>query len=198
MMLIEETPIPDTGLPIEAFKAHLRMSSGFGPDDVQGAVLASFLRAAIAAVEARTGKALFVRKFMLTVSEWQTLDTQVLPIGPVTSILLIETVARDGTRTEANAANYWLQQDMQRPRVKAAGTLPRIPTGGEGFVAFHAGFALTWDTLPADLRQAVMMLAAHYYEYRNDTGLSDGCMPFGVSSLLERYKMVRLGAGVTT
>ena len=63
-------------------------------------------------------------------------------------------------------------------------------------VHFVAGFADNWEGVPADLRQAVLMLAAHYYEYRHDTGLSNGCMPFGVSSLIERYKALRLGAGV--
>ena len=40
-----------------------------------------------------------------------------------------------------------------------------------------------------------MLLAAHYYEFRNETSLSDGCMPFGVSSLIERYKIMRIYGG---
>ena len=39
------------------------------------------------------------------------------------------------------------------------------------------------------------MLAAHYYEYRHETRLGDGCMPFGVSSLIERYRPLRIGLG---
>ncbi|PCH74343.1 MAG: hypothetical protein COC12_04000, partial [Rhodobacteraceae bacterium] len=50
--------------------------------------------------------------------------------------------------------------------------------------------------LPADLGQAVLLLAAHYYEYRDETSLGDGCMPFGVSSLVQRYRAVRLSLGV--
>jgi len=41
----------------------------------------------------------------------------------------------------------------------------------------------------------VLLLAAHYYEYRDETALGEGCMPFGVSSLIERYRTVRLFAG---
>lgn len=63
MMLNEETTVPDAALPVEEFKAHLRLGSGFGNDTVQDAVLVSFLRAAIAAVEVRTGKALIERDF---------------------------------------------------------------------------------------------------------------------------------------
>ena len=73
--------------------------------------------------------------------------------------------------------------------------MPSIPTAGAVVVTFQAGFGEVWGDIPADLRQAVMLLAAHYYEYRNETSLSDGCMPFGVSSLIERYKVMRIGSG---
>ena len=51
MMLIEETTVPDGVLPVAAFKAHLRLGSGFDTDDVQDALVRSFLRAALAAIE---------------------------------------------------------------------------------------------------------------------------------------------------
>lgn len=152
MMLIEQTPIADADLPVEAFKAHLRLGSGFGTGETQDAVLASFLRAAIAAVEGRTGKALLMRMFALTLGHWTTDCGQVLPVAPVSA-------------------------------------------KGSVVVHFEAGFAAAWEGVPSDLRQAVLMLAAHYYEYRHETRLGDGCMPFGVSSLIERYRPLRIGLG---
>lgn len=41
-MLIEETGVAEADLPLEPFKAHLRMGSGFGTETVQEPVLASF------------------------------------------------------------------------------------------------------------------------------------------------------------
>jgi len=41
----------------------------------------------------------------------------------------------------------------------------------------------------------VLLLAAHYYEHRTETALGEGCMPFGVASLIERYRKVRLLGG---
>ncbi|MFK7834904.1 MAG: head-tail connector protein [Sulfitobacter sp.] len=198
MMLIEETPLPDAALPVTALKAHLRLGSGFGPDDVQDVVLVSFLRAAIAAVEARTSKALIVRDFSLSVTEWHVGDRQALPVAPVRDVAEVAQVAADGTRTIVDAQTYWLERDAQRPRLRSVGaSLPAIQRGGSAEIRFEAGFADDWDSLPDDLCQAVLMLAAHYYEYRHDTGLSDGCMPFGVSSLIERYKLMRLGIGAS-
>lgn len=196
MMLIDETAIADEVLPIEAFKAHLRLGSGFATGELQEPVLASFLRAAIAAVEGRTGKVLLARVFTLTVNAWQAGDWQALPVAPVSDVTQVEQVTADGGRTDIDLAGVWLERDSQRPKLRASGAaLPAVPSKGSMAVHFEAGFAPDWAGVPADLRQAVLMLAAHYYEYRQDTGLSKGCMPFGVSSLIERYKNIRLGAG---
>lgn len=196
MMLIEETPVADAALPVEAFKAHLRLGSGFGQDGLQDVVLVSFLRAALAAIEARTGKALFTRGFVWTVSHWRDDAAQPLPIAPVTGLTDVTVIAGNGTEIAVGPAHYWLERDMHRPRLRSTGSaLPGIPEGGSVRMRFDAGMGAEWSDVPPDLQQAVLMLAAHYYEYRNDTGLSEGCMPFGVSSLIERYKIIRIGAG---
>ena len=53
-----------------------------------------------------------------------------------------------------------------------------------------------WEDVPADLAQAALMLAAHYHEYRDATALDGGCMPFGVSALIERYRPLRLSGAL--
>ena len=47
-----------------------------------------------------------------------------------------------------------------------------------------------WLHLKATL---VVLLAAHYHEYRDETALAQGFMPFGVSSLIARYQPMRIG-----
>lgn len=196
MMLIEDTPVPDAALPVEAFKAHLRLGSGFGPDDVQDAVIRSFLRASMAAIEARTGKALMARMFTLTRSDWADRCGQVLPVAPVQAVVSVMVVDGDEVETLVEAATYRLERDSQCPQLRPkGGLLAAVPTHGQVRIRFEAGYGLDWEGVPADMQQAVLMLAAHYYEYRDDTALSDGCMPFGVSSLIERYKTVRMGFG---
>ncbi|WP_299282264.1 hypothetical protein [uncultured Tateyamaria sp.] len=194
MMLIEETTVPDAALPVEEFKAHLRLGSGFGNDSVQDAVLTGFLRAAVAAIEARTNKVLIERDFKLSVNDWQSGDAQPLPVAPVQALTGLSLVDRAGVETPVDGAVYWLERDAHRPRVRAVGAaLPGIPAAGHVDVTFRAGFAPALSGAPVDLVQAVMLLAAHYYEFRHETTLSEGCMPFGVTSLIERYKVFRLG-----
>ncbi len=196
MMLIEETTVPDAALPVDAFKAHLRLGSGFGQGDVQDVVLKSFLRAAMAAIEARTSKILITRSFSWSLTFWRDASAQVLPVAPVGVVSRVALVTRNGVPTDVDTSVYWVERDGQRPRLRSTGTaLPGIPSAGAVLIEFDAGYGADWASLPGDMQQAVLMLAAHYYEYRNDTGLSDGCMPFGVSSLIERFKTMRMGMG---
>ena len=188
--------MPDAALPVDEFKAHLRLGTSFGQDTAQDEVLSGFLRAAMAAIESRTGKILMTRPFSWSLTFWRDRDSQVLPVAPISALTRLSTVARDGGESDIDPAQYWLQRDSQRPKLRAVGAcLPVIPQGGSAVIEFEAGYGPAWNDLPADLRQAVMLLAAHYYEYRDETSLSDGCMPFGVSSLIERYKVMRMGPG---
>lgn len=194
MMLIEETVVPDSSLPIEDFKAHLRLGTGFGDDALQDPVLLGFLRAALSAIEARTSKILFERGFLWSLAKWQGVDSQPLPVAPVTALMRVTMVARNGSETDFDLEKLRLVRNVQQPCIVALGTmLPSIPSGGAVDIRFRAGWGPAWGDLPADLRQAVFLLAAHYYEFRSETTLSEGCMPFGVTSLIERYRTVRMG-----
>ncbi|TNF20602.1 MAG: hypothetical protein EP318_10285 [Rhodobacteraceae bacterium] len=199
MMLVEETTVPQAALPVEEFKAHLRLGSGFSGASVQDAVLESFLRAAMAAIEARTGKILIARAFTYTVTFWRRPEVQSLPVAPVNAVTSVEIRNGTGAAEVVDPGDYRLVQDGQAPGLRATGSLlPVIPRGGSAVIGFAAGYAEDWAGLPADLAQAVMLLAAHYYEYRNETALGQGCMPFGVTSLIERYRVMRIGTGVRT
>ena len=193
-MLITETNLPDAALPVAALKAHLRMGTGFDTDSLQDAVLVSFLRAAMAAIEARTGKVLLEREFTLSVHALRNAQALPLTVAPVTVVADVLLVTRSGIETSVNASVYWLERDAQNPRLRAtAACLPGPETGGALRVRFLAGYGPEWEDVPADLQQAVLMLAAHYYEYRHDTGLGNGCMPFGVTALIERFRTLRMG-----
>jgi len=196
MMLMEETAVPLAALPLAEFKAHLRLGTGFSDGDIQDPVLESFLRAALAAIEARTGKVLLEREFSWVLSGWRDAKGQALPVAPVSAVLRLALRNRDDEEEVIAPTLYRLERDAHRPVLRPAGRfLPSIAPGGVAEIVFRAGYGAGWGDLPSDLAQAVLMLAAHYYEYRHETGLSGGCMPFGVSSLIERYRTVRLLGG---
>ena len=196
MMLVEVTSVPVAALPLTQFKAHLRLGTGFSDAGLQDVVLESFLRAALSAIEGRTGKILIERDFAWTLTAWRECDRQALPVAPVSAITGVVLISAVSVETVVAPALYRLVPDMQRPCVVAlSGMLPSVPVNGSVRVGFMAGFGPAWSDLPPDLAQAVLMLAAHYYEYRQDTTLGAGCMPFGVTALIERYRTVRLFGG---
>ncbi len=199
MMLVEETSVPTEALPVQEFRDHLRLGSGFSDDTLQDSVLESFLRAAISAVEARTGKVMLQQTFCWTVYGWRDQAKQGLPVAPVSEVVDVTLEDAQGAVVLVASSAYRMVRDPQSPCLRGvSGALPSIPKDGSVTVRFVAGYGADWSDCPADMRQAVLLLAAHYYEYRHETTLSEGCMPFGVVSLLERYRPIRLSAGAVT
>ncbi len=194
MMIVEDTPVPLARLPIAELRAHLRMGTGFAEDTLQDNVLEGFLRAALAAVEGRCSKVLIARVFTWRLSAWQDGQAQALPLAPVISVEAVRLLDGAEMPTEVAATQYRLEMVAHVPRVRATGScLPNPVRGGQIEIVASVGFAAQWPDVPADLRQAVLMLAAHYYEFRNETALGAGCMPFGVTSLVARYRPLRIG-----
>lgn len=190
MHLTETSPIPSAALPVGALRAHLRLSSGFADDTTEDALLEQYLLAAIAGVEGRVGRALLQRSYRLRLMQWRDGHGQGLLVAPVLSIQSVTLIGADGTETLVAPGRYRLEADATRPRLVAAGTaLPMIPTGGAVEIAFSAGFGVVWDEIPADLRQAVLLLAAQFYEGRDGAG----DMSSGVRALLERWRDLRIG-----
>lgn len=196
MMLTEVTAVPGAALPVEALKDHLRMGSGFVLPAGQEDLLAGYLRAAMAAIEGRIAKALIERRFRWELEAWRDPAEVALPLAPVGGIVSVTLVdAADGMVVLPGAA-WRLVRDLHRPRLSgAAGALPMVPTGGKAVVEFDAGFGPVWADVPADLQQAVLLLAAEFYEHRHDDGTSGAGLPFGVVTLIERWRQVRVLGG---
>lgn len=193
MMLVEKTTVEATALPVAQFREHLRLGSGFSDDGLQDGILEIYLRAAMAAIEARTQKVLLERELVWTVRDWRDGVEEALPVAPVSAISEVKRVARDGAETSLSAGEWQFIPDQHRALL--VGSLPHIPQGASLRISFLAGYGPEWSDVPPDLGQAVLLLAAHYYEFRHDMAASGGAMPHGVQALIERYRTVRLFLG---
>ncbi|WP_374376880.1 hypothetical protein [Tabrizicola sp.] len=195
MMLTEETAVPQAALPVEEMKDHLRMGSGFADDGLQDGLIETYLRAALAAIEGRIGKMLFQRRFLLALECWRN-EEQALPVAPVAAVVSVTLVDAAGGEMVVPAGAYRLVKDLHRPRLAGkGGALPTIPGEGLVKVVFDAGFGAAWTDIPVDLRQAVLLLAGEFYEHRHDDGAQAAGLPFGVVTLIERWRTVRILGG---
>jgi uncharacterized phiE125 gp8 family phage protein len=189
MNVTELTPVPPEALPVAELGERLRLATGLAPDPGQEALLAGLLRSAMAAIEARTGKAIVRRMFRLTVAAWRDLGEQALPVAPVATVAALRIVDRAEVAVEADADGWRLIPDPHRPLLRSVGfTLPTIPVGGRAEIDFTAGYGASWAEVPSDLRQAVLMLAATFH----DTPASGVGIPESVAALVAPYRHVRL------
>ena len=113
----------------------------------------------------------------------------------VHSVERIEIDDGNGIVTALPVEGWRLVPDVQRPMILPTGViLPHVPRRGSVTVTFLAGFGDVWAQVPADLAQAVILLAARYYDDRSQDKGSHA-MPFGVSALIEKWRAVRTLAG---
>jgi uncharacterized phiE125 gp8 family phage protein len=193
MELIETSSVAREDLPVVAFRTHLRLGTGFANEAALDPELARYLATAVAQIEARTGKVILRRSFRLVLQAWQSVDAQPLPVAPIASLEAVTLRNRSGMTSVVAPERYRLIGDRHRPQIVAQGAmLPPIPIGGQAEVDFTAGFGISWDAVPDDLAQAVLLIAAQLFEQRTGASVA---MPSGVEALIARWTPVRLSAG---
>jgi uncharacterized phiE125 gp8 family phage protein len=193
MLLSELSQSPTPALPIAVLKDHMRLGTAFGADTLQDGLIEAHLRAAMASIEARIGKVLLTRRYRLTLPDWRSLSEQPLPLAPVVDVISVDVF--DVADTQTPITRFKLLKDRHRPKLVATGLLfTAVPTDGRLEIVFDAGFGTDWADIPADLAQAVLLLAAQYYEARHDGQVAG--LPLAVQSLIEPWRNVRvLGGG---
>ena len=193
MILTETSPAAVNPVPLDEFAAHLRLAQGFADDSAEDGLLELYLRNATSVVEARVCKALIRREFKLQVTAWNRDGLLVLPVGPVAAIGSLSFIR--GAETIALTADSWsleIATSRQRVTGPGGGALPAIPDGHLAELVFDAGFGESWNDVPGDLSQAVMLLAAHYFENRTGDAEPGQGIPVAVQALLETQQPVRL------
>ncbi len=137
MMLVELTTVAQAALPVAELKEHLRLGSGFADDGVQDGLLEGFLRAALAAIEGRTGKALFEREMRWSGPVRLVNGAIALPVAPVSAVGEVALIDARGDETVLAGSDWRLGGDAGAP-------LLVLPGGGCGSISWRA----TGPTLP--------------------------------------------------
>lgn len=190
-MQLKEVAPPDLAPVLSEFSAHLRLGFGFADSGAENALLEQYLETAVAAIETRTAQALLTRDFVLRLTGWDRRGYLALPVGPVASIDRIRFVLSGGD-VALDPGQWTLAPGTSRQLLTgpAGDALPPPPSGAMIELDFTAGHAPAWTGIPAELRQAVLMLAAHYHEGRyGDTGNG---IPPSVAALLAPHQPARL------
>ena len=168
-------------------RAHLKLDA-----TEEDALLTALVTAARTTLEAETRRAFMTQNWRLTLDEWPAGPLE-LPLAPVASVTAVKTAALSGAMVPIDPGFYEVDAKGEPPRIAAkrgqAWPMPATRLAGIS-IDFTAGYGAAAD-VPMPLRQAVLLLAAHWFENREPLG--EGAeLPLTVSALVARYRRLHL------
>lgn len=173
-------------------KAHLRLD---GTDE--DTLIASLIITSRLHVEAALGLALITQGWSYFFDAWPPGRDVILPLRPVQTVTAVKLYGADTSVSVVPVDTYLLDGSSTPARLvrSAALTWPtpsRIANGIE--VCLVAGYGTDAASVPAPIRQAILLLVAHWYEHREpiEIGAAGTPVPPMVSDLLTPYRRVRL------
>jgi uncharacterized phiE125 gp8 family phage protein len=194
MSLILITGPTATPISIQEIRAQCRVDSAD-----EDALLMAYVRSATDAIEEMTGLRLLDQTWEYSIDAFPARCGWIrLPLAPL--LALVSIVYQDSTGTvQTLSVDIYLIRGLGSAQpaqlILAPGkTWPSTWHGlGSVMIRFRAGW-VDWNGVPEALRQAVMMLACHWFENRSTTaaGPNHGPVshvPFGVRELIEPYRI---------
>lgn len=179
------TPPVNEPLTLAEAKAFLRVEHG--DDD---AVITALIAAARVHVEAMTRRALLAQTWRFVLDAWPR-DGRFAPrIGPLRELVAARLFDADGTVRDMDES---LVVDVGANVIAApCFALPAPGRARAGIeLDVSCGYGAEAGDVPADLRQAMRLLLAHWYDHRVAT-VDGALVPASVSALIAPYRMLAL------
>lgn len=189
MALFRTVAAESEPLTVSECKAYLRITHA--DDDP---LISGLIRAAREEVEQQTGTAMIDQAWRLTLDGWPTDRDALLSRHPVREILSVTAFGEDGEASLIDPAIYRLDSGS-RPARLGFGDPPAAGIAANGLeIDFRAGYGESGADVPDLLKRAMMLLVAHWYEFRGVYGAKDQpvSVPDAVGRLIAGYRSRRL------
>jgi uncharacterized phiE125 gp8 family phage protein len=172
-------------------KAHIRVTDG-GED----ALINSLITTSRLQIEAGLGLALITQDWRLVLDCWPLGDTLEVPLRPLASVSEIRVYDNDANASIVDPLGYTVDTASMVPRIASRSgywPIPGARTNGIE-IDFIAGYGANADTVPAPIRQAMLLLVGHWYEHRETASSAtlSASIPDRVSKLLQPYVVPQL------
>ncbi len=172
-------------------KAHLRVDGTNEDTLIASLILTSRLH-----IETGLGLALITQSWRLLLDAWPGTKILELPLRPLQSVEEVRVLAADGSPETIEASAYLVDIAGTPSRLVRNGAIwPQPGQAANGIeIDFTAGYGAGASDVPAPIRQALLLLVAHWYEHRDpiEIGSPTTVIPAVVSDLLEAYRTKRL------
>lgn len=169
-------------------KAHLRITHA---DEDQ--LISTLIISARRIVEARAGLVLIEQDWTCYFDDWPDDGMISLPLSPVMTVEDLSVLGEDDVPAVIDPAHYYVDLASRPARLLLRGSRVwarpgRIANGIA--IAVTAGFGGAASTVPEPLRQAILMLVAHWHEHRGNA--EPPALPLTLDALIQPYREVRL------
>lgn len=169
-------------------KAHLRITHS-----EEDALITALIGSGRRVVEARAGLMLIEQVWTIFADDWPADGVMELAVAPLSSIDELAVYGEDGTKAGIDPAHFYADLVSRPPRLMLRGS--RVwAAPGRGLngiaVTVKAGFGPLATDVPEPLRQAILLLVAHWYEHRGNGNPPP--LPLTLDALLKPFRAVRL------
>ncbi|MEP2943587.1 MAG: head-tail connector protein [Hyphomicrobiales bacterium] len=165
-------------------------------DEAENEVIAALITTARLHVERLTRRIVLNQTWRFYLDDLPQNSLVKLGIGPVREVLQVVSFNREGNPSVVPAEDYIVDVSSVPARIKFRNNTRMLPTRSlNGYeIDFIAGFGPTTLQVPADLRQAILMLVVHWYENRSAVATDVDLIstPKGVNDLIQPYRVVNL------
>jgi len=189
-MALFRTVVPDVEpVTLADAKANLRLDH-----DGEDALIGSLIRAAREEIEASCGLALIDQSWRLTLDRLPPSGRVLLRRHPVREVQSVTVFGSDGEASLVDPAFFSLDAHARPARLHFHTT----PTPGAVLngveIDFVAGFGEAGTDVPDLIKRAILLLVAHWYEFRAAFGAAEQPVswPAGYDRLIAPYRSRRL------
>jgi uncharacterized phiE125 gp8 family phage protein len=169
-------------------KAFLRVD-----DTAEDALITTLIGAARLHVEGVTGRALLAQSWRVVLDAWPE-DRQVkLPVTPFMAVTEITAYDAAGAAHAVPLAQFMSEPDRLLLPANVTG-MPVLRERQGIEIDYVAGFGTEPAEVPADIRQALLLLVGYWFEHRDAVIVagSGAVVPSGFDRMVAGYKRVRL------
>lgn len=190
MPVVVITPPAYALVSLEEAKAHLRVD--FDDDDDYIESLVEGVTNTLDGPDGWLGRALITQTLEWRGDEFGPCDIR-LPYPPIISIVCVKYDDDAGNEQTVSSSDYRLVGQPSMPRLALAygASWPSTRWQSECVrIRYTAGYGTAVDSVPAPIRQAVLLMIAELYENRElTTDRSRAELPFSAMALLSTYRV---------
>jgi uncharacterized phiE125 gp8 family phage protein len=171
-------------------KAHLRIDA-----DDDDALLVAAITAARVHVETLTRRCLIEQTWRVYLDQWPRRRIVSLGPAPLISVESVTVYDAAGTPVVVDTEDYEVDAVSVPGRILLSAAVPVATRQVNGIeIEVVAGYGASSVDVPGPLRQAIMMLVAHWYEHRGVAGhdRAGEIPPLGFEALIAPYRILSL------